>query len=80
MSKSQRTRYRYARSFEDQVRLDTFIQSQQPAGSGLESDSLILQARKVSDRSVSSSSDLEELDYERTPGPSYDSLIAPGVL
>ena len=39
----------------DQTRLDLFLQSQQPAGS-------ILQARKVSDCSISSSSDLESED------------------
>ena len=39
----------------DQTRLDLFLQAQQPAGS-------ILQARKVSDRSISSSSDLESED------------------
>ena len=55
MGKSEHTRSRYAKSFKDQTRLDLFLQSQQPAGS-------ILQARKVSDRSISSSSDLESED------------------
>ena len=40
----------------DQTRLDLFLQSQQPAGS------ILRQARKVSDRSISSSSDLESED------------------
>jgi hypothetical protein len=62
MSKSERTRYRYADSFKDQARLDVFFQPRRPAVSG--SESSIPQARKVSDRSISSSSDSEELgDY-----------------
>ena len=60
MSKSEHTRTRYAIFFKDQARLDTFFQPQQPShGPSGSSGSSILQARKVSDRSISSSSDLE---------------------
>lgn len=94
MSKSVRTRQRYAKAFAGQTRLDTFFgNSQQPTSS-----STVPQARRVSDRSISSketarSSDGGESDKSdeiidiqvdtpanNHPSPGRNISVAPSVL